>query len=568
MRFKGFAALSIEAGQFANGRKRLLDALVKEIDEIYATISDWDRVSKKQTRRTNHETRDSIYERNQVLDSVIQNLRQKAIDISKEYAEFFEKTIDRNYRYSEAIDYKIAELEIIKENFDAALQNKSNIAKTLTETQGSLRALQDVVVAGSELRNQLETHSIETLRHATIALHENRKLRESNEALTERLSYKGPLLSEAKESFLENRRTRGVAGREVAQLKKKIDDFIMLIGDKAVGAYSPSDLQRFARKLTFLPERHTIMPKWRDRTIADIIAENEIKLDPKATYLCDKTILVTYVGKVKTAIRWLCAENEVEYCFRDAPKIVVAANGEGVIRYGLPYETVNRLLSQAARSRESADIWMPVVALLTGARIGELVFLQKRDIRQVNGVWVADLTRQIEVGDERSRRRLKTAQSRRLMVLHKKLIELGFVEWAMRRSNPSPWVFEIFHSAASPKNAASKRYQRLFNAWGLSKEHEEVFHSLRHTFKDWMRAKKVEERTIALQTGHSLDGVALQYGTKILRTDEQIQISETDLVQEWDFSCYQDILNKTITLSEHSKRASKFDAVARTVSHR
>lgn len=295
------------------------------------------------------------------------------------------------------------------------------------------------------------------------------------------------------------------------------------------------------------------MPKWRGRTIAEIIAANELKLDPKSAYLCDKTILISYVWKVKTAIRWLCAESEVEYCFRDAPKIVVAANGEGVIRYGLPYETVNRLLSQAAQSRESADIWMPVVALLTGARIGELVFLQKRDIRQVNGVWVADFTRQIEVGDERSRRRLKTTQSRRLMVLHKKLVELGFVEWALRRSNPSPWIFDIFHSAASPKNAASKRYQRLFNLWGLSKEHEEVFHSLRHTFKDWMRAQKVDERTIALQTGHSLHGVALQYGTKILRTDEQIQISKIELIQEWDFSFYTSILDRTIMLSKVSQ---------------
>jgi integrase len=41
--------------------------------------------------------------------------------------------------------------------------------------------------------------------------------------------------------------------------------------------------------------------------------------------------------------------------------------------------------------------------------------------------------------------------------------------------------------------------QRLFEALGMGSEY--VFHSLRHSFKDWAREGKVEERTIALQLG-------------------------------------------------------------------
>ena len=68
-----------------------------------------------------------------------------------------------------------------------------------------------------------------------------------------------------------------------------------------------------------------------------------------------------------------------------------------------------------------------------------------------------------------------------------------------------------------------------------------------------MRARKVDERTIALQTGHSLNGIALQYGTKILRTDEQVQLAEIDLIQEWDFSNYEGILKKAIAFSNRPK---------------
>lgn len=235
MRFKGFTAAGIAQGHFPNGRKRLLDALIKEVDEISATVADWDRVTQKRKPRTDHETLKLVQERNEVLESVILNLKQKAIDISKEYADFFEQSIRQNSANTEQAEQSRDNFDHFYQHLDETNQAKLKVEKTLTETQGSLQSLQDVVVAGSELRNQLETHSIETLKHATSALNENRKLRESNEALNERLSYKGPLLSEAKERFIDDRRLRGVAEHEVAQLSKKIDDFIMLIGDKAVG---------------------------------------------------------------------------------------------------------------------------------------------------------------------------------------------------------------------------------------------------------------------------------------------------------------------------------------------
>ena len=101
------------------------------------------------------------------------------------------------------------------------------------------------------------------------------------------------------------------------------------------------------------------------------------------------------------------------------------------------------------------------------------------------------------------------------------------------------WIFPLFHRSESPRNAASKQFQRLFKLWGLTDARTEVFHALRHTYKDWARAAGIEERTLALQTGHSLHGVALQYGNKGLRPDEMQKLAIMPLPAQWDIAPYE-----------------------------
>jgi len=71
--------------------------------------------------------------------------------------------------------------------------------------------------------------------------------------------------------------------------------------------------------------------------------------------------------------------------------------------------------------------WLPLLALFTGARMGELAQLRTADVRAQHGSWIIHITR--EGGEGKS---TKTKGSQRVVPLHSALVDLGFVEFAKR----------------------------------------------------------------------------------------------------------------------------------------
>ncbi len=69
----------------------------------------------------------------------------------------------------------------------------------------------------------------------------------------------------------------------------------------------------------------------------------------------------------------------------------------------------------------AAKRWVPILAIYTGARVGELAQLRRQDVRQEAGHWIIEL--RPEAGT------IKTNEARKV-VLHPHLIELGFPEFA------------------------------------------------------------------------------------------------------------------------------------------
>lgn len=523
-RFTGLAKIAAERGALPNVRERLYEQLAKEIREITRQVAELDDLRRPRAVGSDREMIAHLQHRNSVLETILANLDDKAKAIAREYADFFAKAgSERGRLYDHMSETEAHMVSEVAEAYHA-----------VKLTEGRFEGLKTRVAEGEDLRNQVSRESL-------VALEESKRLREVNAVLTEKLDYRGPLLSEAKQQFLDNMRIKGVSRKLIADVSTKIDLFIGLIADKPIGKYLVSDLQRFASRLSHLPQKHSVSPRWKNKSTLKVIEENEEKRSSRVEYLTENTIINNFVGRVKTAIRWLCAESGVDNPFREQIRIVAPAARSSVIRHGFTIEQVNSLIEHAAFAKKADEAWLPVVALLTGSRIGELVGLCPDEIEQRNGIWVMDLTRQ-ERDYRPSPRSLKTETSRRYVVLHRKLIELGFHKWAT--DDRREWVFEDFHRAKTPANAASKRFQRLFKLWGLTGRNTEVFHALRHTYKDLARAAGVEERTIALQTGHSLDGVAMNYGSKVLRPDEMKRLSEIELPPEWNLQPYVSLANR------------------------
>jgi integrase len=165
--------------------------------------------------------------------------------------------------------------------------------------------------------------------------------------------------------------------------------------------------------------------------------------------------------------------------------------------------------------RGEAAYWLPLLALFTGARQGELAPLVVGDVTHdgATGITYIAITEDAERGT-----RLKTASSRRVVPVHPELVKLGFldlVEDHRSASEKSTPLFPLLKPGPRGGYAEgwSKWFGRYIRGIGIANP-ARVFHSFRHTFKDALRAAGVSEDVHDALTGHSGGGVGRAYGAK------------------------------------------------------
>jgi len=187
-------------------------------------------------------------------------------------------------------------------------------------------------------------------------------------------------------------------------------------------------------------------------------------------------------------------------------------------RSAFTVEQLNRIFAsepwkprdEAPRGRPSL-FWGPLVALFMGLRRGEICGLMLDDIETVNGIPVIHV-RPNEV------RRLKTGSSRRVLPVHGKLVEMGFLDFVTRQR------------AAGHRLLFPESYQGPNGLWGdhlsdwFSRKLKKLgmangrlsFHSFRHSFEDALREAGLhgtaEGRYLAGRTSTRSD-VSAAYGS-------------------------------------------------------
>ena len=167
------------------------------------------------------------------------------------------------------------------------------------------------------------------------------------------------------------------------------------------------------------------------------------------------------------------------------------------LRQRFTFEDIQRLLDPEnlpPDAKRSYQFWLPWLGLYTGARLEELCQLHLADIRQERGLWVLD----INAKDEK---RVKTLSSERLIPVHPRLIELGFLSHVEGlRQNGEQRVFpELKYRRDGYGQTASNWFSRYRQRLGIDKP----FHSLRHTFVDELHQLGEDHKKIAALVGHA-----------------------------------------------------------------
>ena len=186
--------------------------------------------------------------------------------------------------------------------------------------------------------------------------------------------------------------------------------------------------------------------------------------------------------------------------------------------------------------KKATDYWVPLLALFTGARLGEICQLKVTDIKKSDGIYCIDIN---EDDEDKS---IKTkVSSVRLIPIHQELFNLGLIEYVdelkkLKKKN----LFEInygiirgqYHSTQKQMSAYLKKVGITSTA-----NKSKSFHSFRHTVRTRLAELDIEERTIDAIIGHASEarsiGSKMYTHTKLIK---QKQSAIKKLTYDIDFT--------------------------------
>lgn len=174
----------------------------------------------------------------------------------------------------------------------------------------------------------------------------------------------------------------------------------------------------------------------------------------------------------------------------------------------LPYEDseIAQLLAFSAQETNAARRWIPLLAVCTGARAGELAQLWSDRVREVNGI-VSMIIRPAEDGGS-----LKNEGSERVVPVHAALIESGFLDFVASKKGP------LFYGRVSGKGLRhpTKGVVNHLGDWirklpGFDDPRKSPNHAIRHWFKTTASRSGIPDSIADAIQGHVPQGDAAGY---------------------------------------------------------
>lgn len=162
---------------------------------------------------------------------------------------------------------------------------------------------------------------------------------------------------------------------------------------------------------------------------------------------------------------------------------------------------------------DSTMFWLFMIGATSGARLEEIGQPALVDVRREDGIPYIDIDDYVvEAGS--STKQIKNDESRRVVPLHRAVIEAGFLDYvdALRRVGHRELFPDLVaNSVDSRTQAASQRANRIIDRYA-TKDPRIVFHSFRHSFKQRGTTARIPERILDQLCGHAPTSVGQKYG--------------------------------------------------------
>ena len=300
-------------------------------------------------------------------------------------------------------------------------------------------------------------------------------------------------LSELSSRFLEAKTEAGYPSKTLSGYQDTHNLLLEVAGDRSIDSISHQDARNFIQVLKRLPvNRAKSYPQWSVKRLLQLEHQH---------LLSHKTIL-KHIERVSALFNWAINQGYIsENVFRG--KLEPIRNKQMIQKYFTADEMNlilgNDLKGESLEQNKPERYWVTLLSAYSGARLNEICQLDVIDIQELDGIWTMDLNTNSE---DKS---LKTEAGNRLVPIHPKLIELGFLNYVGQTRNGN-------HQKLFPnlKKMLSTGYGTLISRWfarylkklGIKKKGKN-FHSFRHTVVNKLSSEKVYEPFIKELIGHS-----------------------------------------------------------------
>jgi integrase len=300
-------------------------------------------------------------------------------------------------------------------------------------------------------------------------------------------------LSKAINKFLsENISDRKWAPKSIVEYQNRLGILLELMGDCLLSEIDFDKTRQFFDGLKKLPPNRNKIKEYRDKSIPELL---KMKL-PREKCMSARTVNNT-MQAAYSFFDWAVQRDIMKKNY---------AGGMRVKQSKQPFESkehfgnddLKRLFASMTK-KDAHRFWVPLVGLYTGARLEEICQLHIDDIRQEDGVWIIDIN---DSGDKR----LKTLNAKRIVPIHKSLIDEGFIDYV--RQMKSAGKQRIFPELKRIKGKYGHYFSRAFSLQlkklGIKTEGRSIsFHSLRHSFITRAKHTDLPEGYIKQIVGHA-----------------------------------------------------------------
>ncbi|MFR9718670.1 tyrosine-type recombinase/integrase [Aeromonas diversa] len=254
------------------------------------------------------------------------------------------------------------------------------------------------------------------------------------------------------------------APKELSNQKNYIGSFIKALGDRPAADYAKADVVKFKEDLLNSGKSPTTINK--------------------------------YLQKLSLLFNWLVDHQEGIVNHFAGLKLLRVK--ETKARSGYTMEERQRFVLWAKR-QEPYRRWIALLGLYTGARANEICQLYADDVQQVDGIWC------LNIRSGRPDQKLKTANSARLVPLHRHLLQSGFIEFVKGRIGG-----RLFPELQYRQDG----YSHLWGQWfSRHRPLDKDFHSLRHTVGTALKDHGVPLQYAAAILGHTNGAISYdRYG--------------------------------------------------------